>query len=235
MKMELELMDVKLEICHHSFKRKAIKTLLLTFSEPRSTLSSIEGYKGAKAVCNTSAPEALWGILHKREFRSRILKDLKLKPDSAVMLSTGVDVEKYGIALECYRDMAVCTIATAGIKTNAMRAGVDKASTFERTGRFERVGTINAVIITNMCLIEGAMAGSIITATEGKVIALQELDIRSCYSDSPATGTGTDSVVVIYGEGAKARYAGGHTRLGEFIARTVTCAVKEAIRRSETF
>ncbi len=230
---ELELMDVKLEICYHSFKGERVKTLMLSFAGPRSVLSSMEGYKRAKAVCNTCAPEELWGILHTGEFRSRILRDLKLKSGSAVMLLTGADVEKYGAAIERYRDLAVCTIATAGVKTNAMRAGVDRASTIESNGRFERVGTINIAVFTDASLSKGAMVNSIITATEGKVIALQDLAVKSCYSDNPATGTGTDSIVVVSGKGARMRFAGGHTILGELIARTVSGAVKEAIKRGE--
>lgn len=232
--MELEPMDAALEICYHSFKGKKVKTLLLSFAEPRSGLSSLEGFKRAKAVCNTCAPESLWSDLHRREFRSKILRDLKLKADSTIMLSTGVDVEKFGIAVERYEELWICTVATAGVNTNAMRPGVDKASTIEKNGRFDQAGTINAVIFTNASLSRAAMAGSIITATEGKVIALQDLIVRSCYSDSPATGTGTDSVVVLSGKGALMKYAGGHTKLGELIARTVTGAVKEAIKRGET-
>lgn len=233
LEFEQEFEAAKLEICQHSFKGAGIKTLLLSFSEPRLTLSSREGFKKAKAICNTCAPKAIWGHLHESEFRSQVLRDLKLKASSTAMLSTGADVEKYGIAFECFRDLKVCAIATAGVKTNAMRAGVDKASTFERNGRFERahVGTINTVIFTNASLARSAMVGAVITATEGKVIALQDLNIRSCYSDSPATGTGTDSVVLVSGKGFKMAYAGGHTVLGEFIAKTVTIAVKEAIER----
>ena len=74
------------------------------------------------------------------------------------------------------------------------------------------------------------MVQSIVVATEAKTIALQDLDVRSSYNSVlQATGTGTDNIVVASGEGLKISYAGGHSKMGEMIARAVTKATKEAI------
>ena len=71
------------------------------------------------------------------------------------------------------------------------------------------------------------------TITEAKTVALQDLDIRSVYDPAvQASGTGTDEVLVISGDGPRHRYAGGHTRLGEAMATAVTGAVTEAIRKT---
>jgi adenosylcobinamide amidohydrolase len=222
------LKNIKLEICYHSYKGENIKTLLLTF-EQAIILSSNESFKKVKAICNIQAPPVFWGEIHKREFRFQILRDLNLKASNTAVLLTGADIERFGIAMEEFRDLKVCTIATAGME-NAMRVGVDRASTFEINGKFEQIGTINIIILTNATLSRSAMVGAIITATEGKVIALQDLNIKSRYSNNLATGTGTDSIIIASGESKiKLRYAGGHTKLGEFIARTASKAVKEAI------
>ena len=77
------------------------------------------------------------------------------------------------------------------------------------------------------------MARSIITATEAKSAALLDLDIRSSYSglDYRATGTGTDNVIIVQGDGPEALYTGGHTKIGELIAKAVHGAVTDAISR----
>ena len=113
-----------------------------------------------------------------------------------------------------------------------MRIGKDRASHIERNGEFERIGTINTILLTNISLSSAALASSFIVITEAKVIALQELGIRSSYNpDWQATGTGTDQIVVVSGLGSKCAYVGGHTKIGELMARAATSATIDAIKR----
>ncbi|MFO8049666.1 MAG: adenosylcobinamide amidohydrolase, partial [Desulfosudaceae bacterium] len=78
-----------------------------------------------------------------------------------------------------------------------------------------------------------AMTRAMISATEAKTAALLDLDIRSSYVDGRyrATGTGTDNIIVIQGRGPEANKSGGHTKLGELIARAVHDGVSRAIWR----
>jgi iron complex transport system substrate-binding protein len=77
------------------------------------------------------------------------------------------------------------------------------------------------------------MNRAVISATEAKTAALQDLDIRS--KENPrlygATGTGTDNIVVVSGTGRIIDNAGGHSKMGELIARAVYAGVQEAIAR----
>jgi adenosylcobinamide amidohydrolase len=67
-----------------------------------------------------------------------------------------------------------------------------------------------------------------------KVIALEDLDIRSSYNPQiRATGTGTDNAIIVSGEGPRIDYLGGHSKMGELVARAVTSAVKEAIFKQD--
>ncbi|WP_437236166.1 adenosylcobinamide amidohydrolase, partial [Dehalococcoides sp. HCBD] len=50
------------------------------------------------------------------------------------------------------------------------------------------------------------------------------------HPDWQATGTGTDQIITVSGTGGKYTYVGGHTKLGEMMARATTRAVKQAIR-----
>jgi adenosylcobinamide amidohydrolase len=162
-----------------------------------------------------------------------ILFDFNLSLDDVAYISTGVSMSNLALAKEEFEDLWVICMTTAGCKNNAMRIGVDRATGIERNGRFTRFGTINNVVLTNASLSTGALASSIITVTEAKNVALQELDIKSSFDPgTQATGTGTDQVIVIPGNGEQCTYCQGHTKIGEMIARTVTRSTITAIRQS---
>jgi adenosylcobinamide hydrolase len=82
------------------------------------------------------------------------------------------------------------------------------------------------------------MARAIITATEAKTAALQDMDARSSVSpENQATGTGTDNVIIVSGTDPdkKVRYTGGHTKLGELIGTTTKIAVHETIKKHQAW
>jgi hypothetical protein len=56
------------------------------------------------------------------------------------------------------------------------------------------------------------------------------MEIRSAYTplSNPATGTGTDNIIVVEGTGTRIDNAGGHSKMGELIAKAVYAGVKEA-------
>ena len=77
----------------------------------------------------------------------------------------------------------------------------------------------------------GILTRALVTCTEGKTAALRELMVGSRYSENPATGTGTDSTVIICDPKSPLyfRSAGKHNKLGELIGKTVKEAVKKAL------
>ena len=90
--------------------------------------------------------------------------------------------------------------------------------------------------MTNVTLTDGALAKAIITATEAKTAALQDMDARSSVSpESQATGTGTDNMIVVSGVDPvkKVRTTGGHSKMGELIGVTTKVAVYETIKKHE--
>jgi len=99
------------------------------------------------------------------------------------------------------------------------------------TGAFYEPGTINIIVLTNMKLSKRAMTRAIIAATEAKTAALEDMDIRSAYTPllNQATGTGTDNVLVVQGEGKAIQNAGGHSKMGELIGKAVYDGVKGAV------
>lgn len=236
-KINLDIEDIKAKIIYHHFKNIEIKTFLLSFGNRRRVLSTLEGFKEVKFVGNNYNPPQLWDFFHKnkKEYEEDVYLDLNLNPHDIAMLYTGADMDNISIKKEQFQDIKICACVTAGVKTNAQRIGVDKAASIEvKKGCFESFGTVNVIILTNASLTDGAMARSIITITEAKTIAFQDLNIRSSYNpEIQATGTGTDNIIVISGFGSEITYVGGHAKIGEIIAQTVTSAIKEAILKTK--
>ena len=232
-----EFHGIKGEVVNHQVRGIPANALVLHLPEARNVLSGRQGFKKVEAVCNCYLPKSLCELLHDRRrewetYLKEVFNELDLRPDKVAILSTGVNMEHLAWTERVYEELWVLAFVTAGIKTNAMRIGKDGASSIERNGQFEKTGTINTILLTNASLNSAALAASFITISEAKVIALQELDIRSSYNpDWQATGTGTDQIVVVSGKGAKCNYVGGHTKSGELIARAVTQATIDAIKK----
>ncbi len=143
--------------------------------------------------------------------------------DGAVGLLTARDLSTFSdVVLGDGRERARC-VATVGLG-NALAAGDPPV------GR--RVGTINLLVQLARPLSEGALVEAVALASEARTAALMELRVRSSRSLRPATGTGTDCIVVVAPEGpGGARYAGKHTALGAAIGAAVREATGRGARR----
>ncbi|MFD7525201.1 adenosylcobinamide amidohydrolase [Paenibacillus chitinolyticus] len=82
-------------------------------------------------------------------------------------------------------------------------------------------GTINIIVAVEGELTDEAMVNAVITATEAKATALQDLGV-ALEDGSGATGTTTDAVLIASTQrGRLHRYAGTATYLGHMIGRSV--------------
>jgi len=204
------------------------KTLIIDFKEPMSLVSTLEGERnGIRSVGNHYSPPPCWGIEHRnglKGVRKRVYQVIDKSEESASFLFTGADMDNLAVKREKFKEMEVCALVTAGVKSNALRMSKD-------SGRFYEPGTINIILLPNMKLTPRAMTRAIISATEAKIVALQDLDIRSSYSPlvHQATGTGTDNIIVVRGTGVRIDNTGGHSKMGELIAKAVYRGVKEAV------
>lgn len=148
-------------------------------------------------------------------------------------LLTSAQMENACVVTKQYRNLEVSAITTAGVRVNASRAG-DSASYYEENGDFQfDVGTINVIILTNVCLGSGTLANGLVTATEAKTVALSNLRIPSQFSNGFATGTGTDGIAIFSNSESDNMLsnAGKHSKLGELIAKCVIESISEAIKR----
>lgn len=161
-----------------------------------------------------------------------VARILGLNPDKTVGITTAVSMDNVSIKSAKYEDLTVTAIVTGGIEGNAGRVG-DPAFFHERKGEnviIER-GTINIILVIDGNLTPGAMARCVVTSSEAKTAALQELMADSMYSRGLATGSGTDETIIICNSGVKnqLKFAGKHSKLGELIGKKVMEAVKEGL------
>ncbi len=160
-------------------------------------------------------------------------KKLGLDPDTSTGMATAASMENVSIQTEQSGNTIVTAVVTGGIENNAGRAG-DPASWDEAEEKKSpvRAGTINIMLFFNVDLTEGALTRALVTCTEAKTAAIQELLAPSRYSMGLATGSGTDGTIVVCDAEADLRLtnAGKHSRLGELIGKAVKRAVKEALK-----
>ncbi|SFA78833.1 Adenosylcobinamide amidohydrolase [Acetitomaculum ruminis DSM 5522] len=175
--------------------------------------------------------------LHEESYEkelARNARDLEIDEKVSTGLSTAAWMERASIRTVKYEDLELTAVVTGGIDTNAVRVG-DPASYYEKNGEyfFIKPGTINIMLHINAALPPGAMARCLVTATEAKTIAVEELFIGSNYSVGLATGSGTDGTIIISDLESKnvLTDAGEHSKLGEMIGNVVKDAVKEALNK----
>ncbi len=172
-------------------------------------------------------------------YRRLVCLPYGLPDERCATLGTAANMRYAAIKEARFRDLTVVAVCTGGVETNAGRAG-DPATVYEWNGSYEKVsgeelvlhGTINTLLFINHELTPGAMVRAVITATEAKTAALQELAVSSRYSDGLATGTGTDQIGVAarLHTGAILTGAGKHCVLGELIGKTVHEAIVETLK-----
>ncbi|NLM52315.1 MAG: adenosylcobinamide amidohydrolase [Firmicutes bacterium] len=216
------------------------KSIVVKFAGKRHVISTgpINGgyHEDLTSVFNhdLNPPAGLPKVLRAPTYEEHMIlvaKDLGLEPKRTTGLGTSVPMENASIKRNEDNGLEVTAIATAGVEINAGRAG-DPAAYDERyLKNEEQSGTINLILLLNINLTPGALARTLITITEAKTAALQELMIDSRYSHGLATGTGTDGIIAVCNAESQTvlTNAGKHTKLGELIGRTVKDAVKEAL------
>ena len=174
-------------------------------------------------------------------YRESICNKHDLPAEFCATLGTAANMNNACIAVRTFRDLSVAAVCTGGVEGNAGRTG-DPASVVETAEGFEKLppadsipgpGTINTLLFIGKPLIPGALTRCIMTATEAKTAALQELAVNSRYSAGLATGTGTDQIGVAAMEDGSPPLtsAGKHAKLGELIGLTVYEAIKGTLAR----
>jgi len=208
----------------------ARQLLVVRFARPHATLSWAVVNGGRRRtsaivwrqVCNAELgpgvdPEALL----------RTSLDQVALPE-AVGLLTSCALARFEDVQRSDGELAARCVATIGL-SNALAAGDPPGPLLHR------VGTINLLCQLSQPLEEGALVEACALVAEARTAALLEANVSSRRTGRPATGTGTDCIVVAAPEVTDdretvLRYVGKHTAAGALVG----AAVREACTRGIT-
>ena len=206
--------------------RKVLSTSLYNggYHDDYTAVYNYDAKQGAGMPCEMLADTYV-------EHMRLVSKRLALDPDKVSGMGTAASMENAVVEALSFKELTVTAIVTGGIETNGGRAG-DPADYYKPMPK-PKYGTINIMLLLDCDMPEGTMARALVTCTEAKTAAIQELLEGSKYSNGIATGSGTDQTIIIanseselYMEGA-----GKHSKLGELIGKTVKNAVKKALAK----
>lgn len=212
-------------------------TILINFNHIRNGVSSSQLNGGTndiyKSVFNQHLSQEKIDYLENHDVCEYLINEcesLNIDSDFSTGLITLAEMDNVSIISKSFRNVEVTAVTTAGVRTNASRAG-DPSSYWQENGEFH-FGTINIILLINACLDKPTLMEAFMTATEAKTVALNNLRIPSQYSNGYATGTGTDGLCVFSDKGGDVlTNAGKHSKLGELIAKCVIESVTRAIAK----
>lgn len=152
-----------------------------------------------------------------RDYLGKCLRERGLV--DAVGMMTSASLEDYTKSSKNESGLEVNTVATVGLG-NALRVGDPPGG--------NRVGTVNLLCALSVPLTEEAQLEALSLAIEARTAAILDASILSTRSGLPATGTGTDCVVMacpLVQDAPPLQFAGKHTRVGSLIGSSVYEAV----------
>jgi len=207
--------------------RKVISTSILNggYREDLTSIFNHDCNPGAGMACALRAPTY-------EQHMQLVAGELGLAVDKTSGIATAASMDNVAIRVESYENLNVTAIVTGGIEVNGGRVG-DPATYYQPIDKMApyKPGTINIMLVIDADVPPGILARALVTCTEAKTAALQELMAGSNYSSGLATGSGTDSTIVVANPASPLYFegAGKHSKLGELIGRSVKEAVKEAL------
>lgn len=208
-------------------KRGVLSTSILNggYSEEITAVFNHDAKTAPGMGCKLKAPTY-------KEHMEVISGELGLDYRVTTGIGTAADMKNVAIVKKSYKNLVVTALVTGGIETNGGRVG-DPASYVEEDLKIEMLkpGTINIIVMIDGKVDSGVLTRSLVTVTEAKTAAIQELLAGSNYSTGLATGSGTDGTIVCCNLDSDRTYtnAGKHSKLGELIGKSVKEAVKKAL------
>lgn len=207
--------------------RKILSTSLYNggYHEDFTAIYNHDAKQGAGMPCEMLADTY-------EEHMRLVSERLALNPDKVSGMGTAASMENAVVETMNYKELTVSAIVTGGIETNGGRVG-DPANYYKPKSKPPKYGTINIMLILDCDLAPGTIARALVTCTEAKTAAIQELLEGSKYSNGIATGSGTDQTIVVANADSNLYLdgAGKHSKLGELIGKVVKAAVKKALAK----
>ena len=144
---------------------------------------------------------------------------------NGVGLLTSRSIDKVEVACAQHAGLSARAVVTAG-PSNALRIG-------DTPGALRTLGTINAVVHVSAPLSLEASLECLSLVAEARTLAVLEAAEPSRRSLQPATGTGTDCIVVcspLERDAGIETYAGKHTAIGHLLGDVALRALRAAVQ-----
>lgn len=223
---EVYFYDKSVVICFQG-KRKVLSTSLYNggYHEDFTAVYNYDAKQGAGMPCEMLADNYV-------DHMQLISQRLALDPEKVSGMSTAASMENVAVEVLKHKELTVTAIVTGGIETNGGRVG-DPADYYRPQEKPVKYGTINIMLVLDCDLAPGTIARALVTCTEAKTAAIQELLEGSKYSQGLATGSGTDQTIIVCNTESELYLdgAGKHSKLGELIGKAVIAAVKKALAK----
>jgi len=198
-----------------------------------SNLETLVNFNSVEANGHDSRFEEILSLSND-QYHQQLADTLKIDAGKMASMGTAANINNLVHVQKSFRDITLDAFVTAGVKSNALRAG-DTARWYQGSNGNEFVkdsGTINIILMVDRTLTPGALAKAATIIAEAKSAALTELAVPSKQSSHIATGTGTDQYAIASPQKSALVIldsASGHLKLGELIGTAVREAVIEAI------
>lgn len=206
--------------------------LLFHTPEPVETLSSAVyggGHNTASHFINWKVPLD-YSATDPTKLMEEMLTEWGYPVSRSIGLQTAAYIHTASVQEVVGDEFRMVCVVTAGVGNRA-RAGKLRA-----TFPAYQCSTINVFLFIDSSMTQSAVVNSVITATEAKAAALQDLEIFD-EDGEYATGTTTDSVVVAVSQHSSIyqthQFAGVATSIGNAIGCLVYDAIREVVQSQE--
>ncbi|MGM0836399.1 MAG: adenosylcobinamide amidohydrolase [Bacillota bacterium] len=198
------------------------------FNQPMRSISNGvvgDGIQWLKHFCNFHVSKNYNCSNPKKDLHDWMGK-YHIPAEQAVGLMTAVQLEDVRIVMEKIDGIEFIAVVTAGVG-NAVDISKGHPPNLPL-----QIGTINTMVFIDAHFTDGALVNGLLSATEAKVKAMQDLEIMDPETKTLATGTSTDAMVLaVTQQGVQTPYAGSGTVVGRGIGHVVYQATTQAIRK----
>lgn len=205
--------------------RQTGRWLVAEFAAPQRMASWAVVHSGMRTASRVG-----WYFVQKDELRdvrspARYLRRLMAEAElpGTVAMMTGRRLHAYAETRIAEQGIACHVVMTAGM-SNALRAGDPVSPRHEP-------GTINILCWLSTPLSAAASLEALALVSEARTAAVLECGVPSIVSRAPATGTGTDCIVMASPAAPKgALYAGKHLVSGHLVGAAVYATTLAAVK-----
>ncbi len=203
----------------------------------REDLDYLYNHQSCEPSNHTGTDLCEVAVADPQRYHQRIANKAEIDPTRSAGLGTAANMHNSATARHTFKGLEIIAVTTAGVGTNASRAG-DPASYYQSEegaviikGELPKPGTINTLLFLSQEFTPGALLVAATVATEAKSALLQELSAPSRYGSGIATGTGTDQIGIACQVGTDLVHtdANKHSKAGELIALAVRESLQEAL------